>query len=189
MPMPAMKRESPEPVDPAVRVTECQGSEEPTEEIDPERDHEKVPAAPLVRQATEEEGSRHFAQEIDGADGKRHLARREVQGLRLADQRVTLLAMMISRPSSTHATPRATTSIVWNRDQPSRSSRAGIRLRMGSVSAWAVPLGVACSRTMCQPPVLCDWYSHVRVPLTEISSPNEWVPAELHRVDGVACLS
>ena len=43
---------------------------------------------------------------------------------------VTLLAMVISRPSRTQATPRATTSLVWNRDQPSRSSRAGIRLRM-----------------------------------------------------------
>ena len=43
---------------------------------------------------------------------------------------VTLLAIVISRPSRTHATPRATTNMVWNRDQPSRSSRAGIRLRM-----------------------------------------------------------
>ena len=42
----------------------------------------------------------------------------------------TLLAMVISRPSRTHATPSATTSLVWNLDQGSRSIRAGIRLRM-----------------------------------------------------------
>ena len=52
---------------------------------------------------------------------------------------VTLLAMVISRPSSTQATPRATTSMVWKRDQPSRSSRAGMRLRMTPVSARSAP--------------------------------------------------
>ena len=41
-----------------------------------------------------------------------------------------LLAIVISRPSSTHATPRAMTKRVWNRDQPKRSSLAGIRLRI-----------------------------------------------------------
>ena len=50
-----------------------------------------------------------------------------------------LLAMVISRPSSTQATPRAMTSRVWNRDHPKRSSRAGMRLRI-------VPSG-GCSRS------------------------------------------
>ena len=47
-----------------------------------------------------------------------------------------LLAMVISRPSSTQATPRATTKRVWNRDQPRRSSRAGMRLRIVPSARW-----------------------------------------------------
>ena len=47
----------------------------------------------------------------------------------------TLLAMVISRPSRTHATPRAITSLVWNFDHGSRSIRAGIRLRMPGLLA------------------------------------------------------
>ena len=39
-----------------------------------------------------------------------------------------LLAIVISRPSSTQATPRAMTKRVWKRDQPRRSRRAGMRL-------------------------------------------------------------
>src|SRR5581483_2494497 len=46
----------------------------------------------------------------------------------------TLLAMVISRPSRTHATPSAMTMRVWNFDQSRRSSRAGTRLRFGCVS-------------------------------------------------------
>src|SRR5579863_8205021 len=42
----------------------------------------------------------------------------------------TLAAMVISRPSSIHATPSAITSLVWNFDQGNRSIRAGIRLLM-----------------------------------------------------------
>src|SRR5690348_12719704 len=41
----------------------------------------------------------------------------------------TELAMVISSPSSTHATPSAMTSRVWNGDHGSRSTLAGIRLR------------------------------------------------------------
>src|SRR5215469_2208719 len=47
----------------------------------------------------------------------------------------TLLAMVISRPSRTHATPSATTSLVWNLDQGSLSIRAGMRLRMPGLLA------------------------------------------------------
>ena len=51
----------------------------------------------------------------------------------------TLLAIVISRPSRTQATPSATTSRVWNLDQGSRSIRAGIRLRMaGLLDVWGV---------------------------------------------------
>ena len=46
----------------------------------------------------------------------------------------TLLAMVISRPSSIHAMPSAVTSLVWNRDQGSRSILAGIRLRILGLS-------------------------------------------------------
>src|SRR5580693_1170709 len=41
----------------------------------------------------------------------------------------TLAAIVISRPSRTHATPRAITSLVWNRDHGNLSIRAGIRVR------------------------------------------------------------
>ena len=51
----------------------------------------------------------------------------------------TLLAMVISRPSRTHATPSAITSLVWNLDQGSLSIRAGMRLRM----PWLAVSGVA----------------------------------------------
>src|SRR6476619_1849685 len=42
---------------------------------------------------------------------------------------VTELATVISSPSRIHATPRAITIWVWNRDHGSRSIRAGMRLR------------------------------------------------------------
>ncbi|GGK93482.1 hypothetical protein GCM10007964_39940 [Sphaerisporangium melleum] len=40
----------------------------------------------------------------------------------------TALAIVISSPSSTHATPSAATIRVWNPDHGNRSSRAGTRL-------------------------------------------------------------
>ncbi len=43
---------------------------------------------------------------------------------------VMLLANVISRPSSTHATPSAVSTRVWNLDQGSRSMRAGIRVEI-----------------------------------------------------------
>src|ERR1700753_191303 len=46
-----------------------------------------------------------------------------------------LAAMVISRPSRTQATPRATTIFVWNLDQGSRSIRAGMTLRIVGPSA------------------------------------------------------
>ncbi|GAA2698335.1 hypothetical protein Apa02nite_051120 [Actinoplanes palleronii] len=45
------------------------------------------------------------------------------------------LAMVISRPSSTHAVPSARIIRVWNGDQFNRSIRAGIKLRMVPESA------------------------------------------------------
>ena len=42
----------------------------------------------------------------------------------------TLLAIVISSPSRIQATPSAVTSRVWNLDQGSRSTLAGIRLRI-----------------------------------------------------------
>ena len=44
---------------------------------------------------------------------------------------VTELAIVIDRPSSIQAVPRPRTRRVWNGDQRSRSSRAGIVLRIG----------------------------------------------------------
>ena len=68
----------------------------------------------------------------------------------------TLLAMVISSPSKTHATPSATTNLVWNLDHGSRSIRAGIRLRIPglAVSGVAViaPLLVALSCGHWRPP-------------------------------------
>src|ERR1700683_2908305 len=46
---------------------------------------------------------------------------------------LTLLAIVISKPSRIQATPRAITSLVWNRDHGSRSIRAGIRLRIAGL--------------------------------------------------------
>src|ERR1700756_5117661 len=54
---------------------------------------------------------------------------------------LTLLAIVISSPSSTHATPSAVTSLVWNRDHGSRSIRAGIRLRILAPLAVSVDIG------------------------------------------------
>ena len=50
----------------------------------------------------------------------------------------TLLAMVISSPSRTHATPSAITSRVWNLDQGSLSIRAGMRLRMPRLAVSGV---------------------------------------------------
>jgi len=44
---------------------------------------------------------------------------------------LTELAIVISRPSRIQAVPSPSTSRVWNGDQRSRSSRAGIVLRIG----------------------------------------------------------
>jgi hypothetical protein len=55
---------------------------------------------------------------------------------------VTLLATVISRPSSTHATPRAMMSRVWKPDHPSRSSRAGMTLRMDRFLAMVIALSL-----------------------------------------------
>ena len=57
-----------------------------TEEVDAQGDHEEVAPAELVRHPSEEEGSGHLAQEVDGADGERHLGRREIEGLLLTDE-------------------------------------------------------------------------------------------------------
>ena len=50
----------------------------------------------------------------------------------------TLLAMVISSPSRTQATPSATTILVWNLDHGSRSIRAGIRLRIPELAVSGV---------------------------------------------------
>ena len=50
----------------------------------------------------------------------------------------TLLAIVISSPSRTHATPSATTILVWNLDHGSRSIRAGIRLRIPGLAVSGV---------------------------------------------------
>src|SRR5438132_8272002 len=47
----------------------------------------------------------------------------------------TLLAIVISRPSRIHATPRAITILVWNFDHGSLSILAGIRLRIDGLLA------------------------------------------------------
>src|SRR5215467_15569630 len=49
----------------------------------------------------------------------------------LVSSPLTELATVICSPSRIHAPPRPMTSRVWNGDQFSRSSRAGIRLRIG----------------------------------------------------------
>jgi hypothetical protein len=50
---------------------------------------------------------------------------------------VTELAIVISRPSRIHAVPSPSTSRVWNGDQRSRSSRAGMVLRIGCCCCFA----------------------------------------------------
>jgi bifunctional non-homologous end joining protein LigD len=77
----------PEPVDPTLGMAGRQGGEKSSEEIDPQGDHEQVPAPPLVGETAEEEGTGYLAQEVHGADGKGDVTRRQVEGLRLADQR------------------------------------------------------------------------------------------------------
>src|SRR5215470_9798669 len=52
----------------------------------------------------------------------------------------TELATVICSPSRIHAPPRPITSRVWNGDQFNRSSRAGIRLRIGFGAASVVVL-------------------------------------------------
>ena len=47
-------------------------------------------------------------------------------------------AMVISSPSSTQATPRATTIRVWNGAHESRSMRAGTVLRTGAPDVGAL---------------------------------------------------
>ena len=135
-----------EPVDPERRVPEGQRRQEPAEEVDAEGDHEQVASAPPVRQSAEEERAEHLTEQVDGPDGERHTGRRQVQRLLAADQAGDVrLAIVISRPSSTQATPRATTSIVWNRDQPSRSRRAGTSVRI--VPPPESPAATCCSST------------------------------------------
>jgi hypothetical protein len=51
---------------------------------------------------------------------------------------VTELAIVISRPSRIQAVPGPSTSRVWNGDQRSRSSRAGMVLRIGCCSFVAM---------------------------------------------------
>src|SRR5262249_21296201 len=53
----------------------------------------------------------------------------------------TLVAIVISSPSSTQATPSAVASLVWSRDHGSRSMRAGIRLRI--LAPLAVSVAIA----------------------------------------------
>src|ERR1700734_1571270 len=55
----------------------------------------------------------------------------------------TLAAIVISRPSRIQATPSAITSLGWNRDQGSRSMRAGIRLRISGVLGLLAVSGAA----------------------------------------------
>ena len=52
------------------------------------------------------------------------------------------LAIVISRPSSTQAIPSASTILVWNGAQESRSMRAGIRLRTEGSEAWEIATGL-----------------------------------------------
>src|SRR5262245_43300238 len=58
----------------------------------------------------------------------------------LVSSPVTELATVICNPSKIHAPPSPHTSRVWNGDQFSRSSRAGIRLRIGFGAASVVVL-------------------------------------------------
>ena len=76
----------PDPVGPAVRVTQGQGGEHATEQVHAQGDHEQVAPAELVRHPAEEERPDHLAQEIDGADGEGHFGGGQVQGLLLADE-------------------------------------------------------------------------------------------------------
>src|SRR5215471_6486411 len=63
----------------------------------------------------------------------------------LVSSPLTELATVICSPSRIHAPPRPQTTRVWNGDQRSRSSWAGIRLRIGRAAGSAIlmetPLG------------------------------------------------
>src|SRR6478609_2070317 len=58
----------------------------------------------------------------------------------------TALATVISKPSRIHATPSATTILVWNGDHGSRSRRAGIRLRTTPGAGAFAAVDIAASR-------------------------------------------
>src|SRR6476659_11066328 len=60
---------------------------------------------------------------------------------------VTLLAIVIWRPSRIQAAPSPMTIRVWNGDQPRRSSRAGIRVRIDRFGSATLA-----TRTSLQPP-------------------------------------
>jgi len=86
------------------------GRERTAEEVDAEGDHEQVSASPLVGHAAEEESTGYLSEQVDGADGEGDSrVERWRAGLIFV---VTLLAMVISRPSTTQATPRAMTNRV-----------------------------------------------------------------------------
>ena len=114
-----------DPAGPGTRVSRGQAA---ADQVHPEGDHEQLAPAQPVRQPAEEQCAEDLADQVDRARcGDR--GRGQVQRAGLVSTRLTALARVISRPSRIHATPSATTILVWNRDHGSRSSRAGIRLR------------------------------------------------------------
>jgi hypothetical protein len=54
---------------------------------------------------------------------------------------VTELAIVICKPSRIHAAPNPQTIRVWNGDQPSRSSRAGTLVRIGTAATAELLIG------------------------------------------------
>ena len=127
------------------------------DQVDRQGDQEQVLAAQLVRQLPEEQRADDLADQVPGGD-VRDRAGRHVQRVVQGQVGPTLLAMVISRPSRTHATPSATTILVWNLDQGSRSIRAGIRLRMPGLSPSRALLSSrppCCARPRAPPPAAC----------------------------------
>src|SRR5580658_9918902 len=67
---------------------------------------------------------------------------------------VTELAIVISRPSRIHAVPSPSTSRVWNGDQRSLSSRAGIVVRIGCCCLVATVVMPCASVLACYDPAM-----------------------------------
>jgi hypothetical protein len=107
------------------------------QQIHPPRDGKEPPPSELVRKSAEDEGTDHLANEIDRCDVA-HGSWGHAERILSLRRSATSLAIVISSPSSTQATPSVITMWVWNRDQCIRSTRTGMSVLTGSDSVFAI---------------------------------------------------